>query len=244
MEATKIPDTFVASSTLFSLFDTLPSVYFYAKDQDHRYLHVNGLVLENVFGLADIKQLLGKTDFDFQPPVLAEAYHAEDLRVMESRQKIPNQVWLVPRVRGLPKWYISTKVPLIDPSNKVCGIAGVMYPIDTPEEQFQYFQDLAPIIRHIEEHFTQDLKMAQLADMAGLSTTQFNLRFRTLLRMSPSAYLLQLRIDAAQELLSQGKQSLSEISLELGFYDQSHFSKRFQKSTGMTPSAYRQRFRN
>ena len=143
----QLPDVFPASSTLFELFDHLPTAYFYAKDQDHRYIGMNHLTLENVFGLSSLEDILGKTDFDFHPPMLAEAYHEEDRRVMKGRKKIPNQVWLVPHVRGTPQWFVSTKVPLINEHDEVCGIAGVMYPIATPEDQSEYFRELAPIIR-------------------------------------------------------------------------------------------------
>ena len=81
-----------------------------------------------------------------------------------------------------------------------------------------------------------------MAVMAGLSSTQFNKRFRELLRMSPSEYILKLRIEVAQNLLNSSNKSIAEISAEAGFYDQSHFTKRFRKVTGMTPMAFRKEF--
>ena len=228
---------------LYDLFEYLPSTYFYSKDAKHRYVGVNRLVLSNVFGLEHEEQLLGKTDLDFQPPILAEAYHAEDTRVMESKSILPNEVWLVPHVRGTPKWYVSTKTPLLDPNDQVLGIAGVMYPIETPSDQSAYFRELAPVIHHIEENYDEQISMSEMASKAGLGSTQFNQRFRELLRISPSDYLLKLRIEAAQRLLTTTDHSLGQISSAVGFYDQSHFAKRFRRVTGMSPSAYRKRFR-
>ena len=57
-------------------------------------------------------------------------------------------------------------------------------------------------------------------------------------------YVLSLRIQEAQRLLSTTDSTIGEIALAIGFYDQSHFTKRFRKLTGMTPLAYRKRFRN
>ena len=85
--------------------------------------------------------------------------------------------------------------------------------------------------------------MADMADMARLSRTQFNFRFRELLRMSPSEYILKLRIEIAQKLLNTTDKSIAEIAAEAGFYDQSHFTKRFRRVTGLTPLAYRKQFR-
>ena len=225
------------------LFAYLPSVLFYAKDAEHRYVAVNQRNLSEVFGMDRIEDLLGRTDRDFQPPALAEAYHAEDRRVMESGKAIPNQIWLVPHVRGTPKWYVSSKTPLIDPQGTVIGIAGVMYPVATPEERSSFFHELSPVIRHIDEHYTEKISMKEMAALAGLSPTHFNSRFRKILRMSPTEYLLSRRIQHAQRLLTETSQSLAEIANAIGFYDQSHFTKRFHKITGMTPRAHRTRFR-
>jgi AraC-like DNA-binding protein len=232
-----------SAKSVMDLFAFLPSVYFYAKDSEHRYVGVNRPTLTEVFGLSDEKDLLGRTDAEFQPPALAEAYHAEDRRVMTSGQPIPNQVWLVPHVRGTPRWYVSSKAPLFSRENSVIGIAGVMYRIDTPDEEASQFQELRPVVNYIDEHYTGDLSMAEMAAMAKLSATHFNKRFQTVLRMSPTEYLLSLRVQHARRLLIESSKSISEIAASVGFYDQSHFTKRFRRVTGMTPLAYRKRFR-
>jgi len=229
--------------SVIGLFEHLPAVFFYAKDRQHRYVWVNQRTLAEVFGLDSIEDLLGRTDLDFQPPALAEAYHAEDRRVMDSAEAIPNQVWLVPHVRGTPRWYVSSKTPLFAVDDSVIGIAGVMYPIATPEEQASFFRELSPVIRFIEENYTETISMKDMAEMAGLSATQFNLRFRSVLRMSPTDYVLSRRIQDAQKRLTESSESIADIGINVGFVDQSHFTKRFRKVTGMTPLAYRKRFR-
>jgi AraC-like DNA-binding protein len=225
--------------SFFELFEHHPTAYFHAKDRDHRYVYVNQLVLRHVFGLDSLDQIVGKTDLDFQPPTLAKAYHAEDRRVMDGARTIPNEVWLVPHVDGFPKWYVSTKTPLRDEDDRILGTMGVMYPVDSPADREAYFHELAPVVAHIEENFRSDLSMEAMAEMARLSQTQFNFRFRQLLRMSPSEYMLKLRVEISQKLLNTTQKSIAEIAVEAGFYDQSHFTKRFRKATGMTPLAFR-----
>ncbi|HCR29958.1 MAG TPA: AraC family transcriptional regulator [Opitutae bacterium] len=228
--------------SFFELFEYHPTAYFHAKDRHHRYIYVNQLVLRDVFGMLSLDQVVGKTDLDFQPPALAEAYHAEDQRVMDGGRPIPNEVWLVPHVQGFPKWYVSTMTPLRCNEGNIVGTTGVMYPVLTSDDREAYFRELAPVISHIETHYGSDLSMKEMAVMAGLSSTQFNKRFRELLRMSPSEYILKLRIEVAQNLLNSSNKSIAEISAEAGFYDQSHFTKRFRKVTGMTPMAFRKEF--
>lgn len=204
---------------------------------------MNESTLTSVFGLTNKEEILGRTDSDFQPPALAEAYHAEDLRVMQGRVAIPNQVWLVPHVRGTPCWYTSSKTPLFDPQDKVIGIAGVMYPMKSPSEQENYFRELYPVITFIDENYQQQVSMTEMAAMVSLSATHFNQRFRALLRMSPSQYVLSRRVQHARQLLTETTQTMVEIAIAAGFYDQSHFTKRFRRVTGLTPTAYRSQFR-
>jgi len=142
-------------------------------------------------------------------------------------------------VDGFPKWYVSTKTPLRDEDDRILGTMGVMYPVDSPADREAYFHELAPVVAHIEENFRSDLSMEAMAEMARLSRTQFNFRFRQLLRMSPSEYLLKLPVEISQKLLNTTQKSIAEIAVEAGFYDQSHFTKRFRKVTGVTPLAFR-----
>lgn len=227
---------------VMDLFAYLPSVYFYAKDHAHRYVGVNPPVLRDVFGLRDASELLGRTDAEFQPPTLAEAYHDEDRRVMNGGHTIANEVWLVPHVRGTPRWYKSTKTPLRNDHGRVIGLAGVMYPITTPEDQSLSFQELSPVMRYLDQHFTQAISMQAMADLVGLSTTHFNQRFRELLRMSPTQYVLARRIEYVRQLLVETDHSVAEIGAMAGFYDQSHFAKKFRQVTGLTPTGYRKKF--
>jgi AraC-like DNA-binding protein len=229
--------------SFFELFEHLPSTFFYAKDHLHRYVGANRLNLREVFGLDCLEDLLGKTDLDFQPPALAEAYHAEDRKVMDTRKPLPGQVWLVPHVRGTPKWYVSSKTPMFDSMNRVIGIAGVMYSIDEPQDRSAYFRELAPVIAYMEKHYAENIAMREMAGMIGMSSTRFNFRFQQILHMSPTEHLLRLRLDAAKRMLTSSDRKIAEVAMECGFWDQSHFGKRFQKALGMTPRAYRAKFR-
>ncbi|MFY8220914.1 MAG: helix-turn-helix domain-containing protein [Pirellulales bacterium] len=228
--------------SLMRLFDALPQTYFFAKDRDSRFVAVNHMFLDN-HGLIDESQALGKSDRDFHPPFFAEAYIAEDRRVMRSRRPLPGQVWAVLHRRTSPRWYVCTKTPLFGPEDEVLGIAGAMYRIDDPRELAGYFQELLPVVRHVEQHYATTISMAEMARLAGLSTTHFNRRFRELVRMTPTQYLRSIRVQHARGLLTTTDTPLAEIAVLTGFTDQSHFTRRFRQTTGLTPDAYRRRFR-
>src|ERR1043166_7648601 len=98
----------VAEPAVFAeLFDVLPEVFLFIKDRAHRYVKVNrSLVL--LHGCRSEAELIGRSDHDFNPPVLATQYVAEDRRVMSSGQPLLDQVWLVRDAKGMPGWYISS----------------------------------------------------------------------------------------------------------------------------------------
>jgi AraC-like DNA-binding protein len=229
------------AEAVISLFDSLPQTYFYAKDTQSRFVRVNQLFLEN-HGLENESQALGKTDRDFHPPLMAEAYIEEDRRVMDGRKTIPGQMWLVLHRRRVPRWYISTKSPLFDPTGEVIGLAGAMYRIEQQGELTEYFQELLPVVTYIEQHYAEPITMTDMAELAGLSSTHFNRRFRQLLRMTPMQYFRTVRTQATQRLLTTTSRSIAEIAIDVGYTDQSHLTKRFREVTGMTPAAYRKRF--
>lgn len=229
------------AESVIRLFDSLPQTYFYAKDRKSRFVRVNQLFLEN-HGLAAESEAIGKTDHDFHPPLMAEAYRSEDQRVMSSGETLPGQVWLVHDRERHPRWYVSTKTPLLAPGGEVMGLAGAMYRVKEPAMLARHVHELLPVVTHIEKHFAEPVSMVEMAQRAGLSATHFNRRFQQLLRMSPTSYLRTVRVQAARQLLTTTSRSLAEIAVEVGFTDQSHFTKRFREVTGITPGEYRKRF--
>lgn len=229
------------AESVIALFDSLPQTYFYAKDTDSRFVKVNQQFLEN-HGLREESQAIGKTDHDFHPPVMADAYIQEDRRVMAGRKPLPGQVWLVLHRRTVPRWYVSTKSPLFDQSGTVIGIAGAMYRIEHQQQLTQYLRELLPVAQHIEKHYAESISMPEMAQIAGLSSTHFNRRFRQLLRVTPTDYLRSVRVQAAQRLLATTSHTLAEIAVEVGYTDQSHLTRRFREVTGLTPAVWRKRF--
>jgi AraC-like DNA-binding protein len=229
--------------SLMRLFDSLPQTYFFAKDRESRFVAVNHMFLEN-HGLSDESQALGRSDRDFHPPLLAEAHIAEDRRVMQSRQSLQGQVWAILHRRTVPRWYVSTKTPLFGPDDEVLGVAGAMYRIDDPEVLADWFQELLPVVKHIERHHASPISMPAMAKLAGLSPTHFNRRFRQLLRMAPAQYLRLARVQHARGLLTSTDKPLAEVAVLTGFTDQSHLTRVFRRTTGLTPAAHRRRFRS
>jgi len=86
-----------------------------------------------------------------------------------------------------------------------------------------------------------DIRMA--AQSCGISYESFRKRFRKLAGHSPGRYRTSLLMGQACEMLSKPGVRLRDISDQLGFCDEYHFSRQFRKSVGWSPSEYRARIK-
>ncbi|MBD0335456.1 MAG: helix-turn-helix domain-containing protein [Cyanobacteria bacterium Co-bin13] len=98
---------------------------------------------------------------------------------------------------------------------------------------------LLQVTNYIDEALDQNIKLADLAQLAGMSQSHFSRLFKQSMGLSPHQYLLHQRVERAKQLLKHTNQSLIEIALACGFDSHSHFSRQFRQLTGVTPKGYR-----
>jgi AraC family transcriptional regulator len=89
------------------------------------------------------------------------------------------------------------------------------------------------------EHVADDFNLDRLATQVGLSKFHFNRLFKSATGVSPSRYHIDLRMNAARQLLRETKKSIVEIALDIGYTNPSHFAQLFRRETGLSPSVYR-----
>lgn len=89
----------------------------------------------------------------------------------------------------------------------------------------------------ITSHPEQELPIETLAADIFVSKYYLIRKFRNSIGMTPHQFCIQNRIRKSQEMLDEEK-TISRIAAEMGFYDQSHFDKAFQKIVGISPSEY------
>ena len=99
---------------------------------------------------------------------------------------------------------------------------------------------LREIIEYIHAHLDTQLSLTNLATQLSLSTFHFARLFKKSLGLSPHKYILQTRIERAKNLILSQCLPLSNIALQTGFYDQTHFGKAFKKYVGVSPKAFAQ----
>lgn len=94
----------------------------------------------------------------------------------------------------------------------------------------------------IQLHCSENLKLEQMADIAGYSLYYFNRMFHQIMGKTPVQYLLECRMIAAKTLLVSSKLSIKQIALESGFSQSSYFIRIFRRYEGMTPNDYRRTY--
>jgi AraC-like DNA-binding protein len=96
---------------------------------------------------------------------------------------------------------------------------------------------LAQVKDYIRTYYACDITVSDLALVAGLSRAHLTRAFTAAYHMPPHVYLNAVRIARAQALIRRGT-PLAAVALECGFADQSHLTRRFKGSVGVTPSAW------
>lgn len=92
---------------------------------------------------------------------------------------------------------------------------------------------------HIEDHLSENIDLAALAGIAGLSVYHFARAFKQTLGVTPHHYLVTRRVEQAKEMLARTDAPLAEVASATGFSDQSHLARHFRQILGVTPTQFR-----
>jgi AraC family transcriptional regulator len=95
----------------------------------------------------------------------------------------------------------------------------------------------------IESNMSSGIRVRDLASQIGVGTHQFSRLFRQTMGCSPYRFVMLRRVERGRFLLEKTALPLAEISLDLGFVSQSHFTSVFHREMRTTPQAYRSLFR-
>ena len=99
-------------------------------------------------------------------------------------------------------------------------------------------QKIMPAIDFIAKNYDKEIKNDELAQLTGLSTVYFRKLFSEVYGTSPIAYIHELRIKKAKEMLKSDYGSITDIALSLGYNNIYDFSRAFKKHTRLSPTQY------
>ena len=98
---------------------------------------------------------------------------------------------------------------------------------------------LVSAAQYISCHYPEEIRVEQLAALAGMSYSNFAAKFHKYYGMPCSTYIRKVRISHVEDLLLQTDYDLTYISQETGFCDCSHLIRAFRKEKGTTPKQFR-----
>lgn len=113
----------------------------------------------------------------------------------------------------------------------------MVIPLDRKENSVQI--RMQKILHYIEEHYAEDITLADLAKSANISKSECSRCFKLSLNTTPYKYLAEYRLLKAAQLLTKTNEPIGNIAASVGFHQMSHFGKCFKEKTGCSPKAYR-----
>lgn len=96
------------------------------------------------------------------------------------------------------------------------------------------------ILRFIEEHYGEDITLADLSRSANISKSECSRCFKLSMNTTPYKYLTEYRLSKAAQLLKKTEEPVGNIAAAVGFRQMSHFGKCFREKTGYSPREYRE----
>ena len=100
-------------------------------------------------------------------------------------------------------------------------------------------EKLAPALRCIEERYREPgLSNEELAMLCGVSEVYFRRLFTARYGVTPRQFLIDVRVNRAKQLLSEGVLKISAVSEQCGFSNPYHFCRTFRERVGVTPTEY------
>jgi AraC family transcriptional regulator len=94
----------------------------------------------------------------------------------------------------------------------------------------------------LHSHFNDSLNLIAIAQVVGVHPTHLARAFKQHYRSTVGDYVRRLRLDWSSKQLADSDDSIAEIAVAAGFYDQSHFIHTFKRFTGLTPAEFRSSF--
>lgn len=137
--------------------------------------------------------------------------------------------------------YFNSDIKPTDALLNLKMMEGVYALLNTDKELYASLFDFTEpwkidILEFLNNNYMNDLSMEEIANYTGRSLSTFKRDFKKYSDLSPQKWLIKRRLEAAHELLSNGKKKVSEVCFDVGFKNLSHFSKIYKEAYGYAPT--------
>lgn len=103
----------------------------------------------------------------------------------------------------------------------------------------QYVDTFKEMLTYIEDHYPEKISLDDIANAGSVGKTLCAKIFKQFSGRTPGEYLVKFRIAESMRLLDEGRLSITDIALSVGFNSASHYTKSFREIIGTTPNKYK-----
>ncbi len=181
-------------------------------------------------------------DYDFLSPFFGRRPNEEPMLSRESEGAVAVHRALIELIDAylVDRDAATCKLRLLNVLNELRKCMGTSrLSKDHYKERQRRVDGLAPVLKHLREHFAEQMSLEEAAGRAGMSRTLFKNCFKEVTGTTFTRYRIHLRLTKAAQLLKESELSVGEVAQSVGFSDQSYFDRRFRERFGCTPRDYR-----
>lgn len=216
---------------------SIPGISFCVKNYEGRIVYTNEFNAD-ISGWRSTEDMIGYTSEELYPPDQASVYAGRDREVLESGKPIVERIYgFVADLSDNLNCVTVRPVHSID--GRIIGTATVYWRAQKKMAAANWFDPVRKSIVYLNSHYNEDITVEELARISHYSTAQFRRLFKELTHTSPVDYIAKVRVNAAKTMLATTDRRISDIAVETGFFDHSHFIRAFRRVTGTTPAKYR-----
>lgn len=245
MKNSKHPERFEAfidrispASHFHVVMNQLSDIRVLVKDRKRRFVWVSDNVPSR-HGFGSPQEMIGLSDIDINPKSLATTYSKDDLFVLNTGKPIFNKLEISFDEYGLPNWFRVNKAPLYDRQQRVIGIIATIQPLPKNQVLPETSGDLKPVTDWIHAHLGEQVRVDHLASLIHVTARQLERRLKWATGLTPLQFINRCRVMESCRLLRETDNAIGKIAIDVGFYDQSAYTKIFRGQLGLTPLQYR-----
>jgi PAS domain S-box-containing protein len=227
----------VSVKQVLAMFDMLPDIIFWIKNTESKVVYANQMFVEH-FGYTRLEQVQGKSDNDLSPSHIAKQFIADDQKVMAG-EIVTDRLEMNINHSGELAWFSTSKRPLLDEYEQIIGSYGVTRHLQKTVKTLSGIDELKIPVEYIRKNFSNEITIEKLAEVAHLSISALERRFKKYLVKTPKQFIRQIRLENARQLLVETKLPIAQIAYQSGFSDHSYFSRHFKLMFDELPSEIR-----
>ena len=110
-------------------------------------------------------------------------------------------------------------------------------------DNFSDSRRVQKVQKYIADHYQEDIRLADMADMVGMTSVSFSRFFHLRTGKPLSEYIIDIRLGFATRLLVDSSQTIAEICYDCGFNNLSNFNRMFRKKKECSPKEFRENYR-